>query len=1421
MGSKAMKERNMLFGLLAVRDRKIPLDRLAEVAGQTASAEKDLGSLLVAAGTISEADRKALEQTVDEIIEETGTLHGALQKLNADEEALRSMGESLYGDSSIAETLGLMATSATQMDTVQGATPGERSHMATIVTAADSSTTGVPTIEGSAMDHRSHMETIASVPEGDRSGMATIATAPTGMRSEMQTIASEASQMGTGTGATVAMRRSPADGVTLADLHGGPGGGGSGQAVPAVREHPGRYRAIKTLAQGGMGQIDIVHDKHLGREIALKTLLPGRVSGATVSRTKEGAPTMDLLTVPIIARFLQEAHVTGQLEHPGIIPIYEMGYRDDGTLYYTMKLVKGQSIQDKLKECKDLKDRLQILTHFLDICQAIAYAHSRGVIHRDLKPMNVMIGEFGETTVIDWGIAKVQGERDIHEQGMRETVKKMEAGGTQASVQTMDGATMGSPYYMPPEQAAGRTKEINERADIYALGAILYVILAGVPPYHGMNVREFLAKVAAFPPKPVLEVEPTAPKELAAVVAKAMAHDAKDRYQTASELAEEVQNYLSGGLVSAYDYNFSELLRRFYKKHKRLIQLGSASALALMVFAIAYLFTVTYYLRQEQVLRGEADVARGIAEEQRGIAVANEQEAVRQKGIAETNEQRAERELYFAKVGLAAGSIEERQIGKARAQLATAPAENRNWEWGRLQQAMHTDLMTIKGGGQITGYGNGIIVAGQAQGGIDVTNDQTGERLHRLIELTGTGYAFDFSPSSNRIALLEQTGAHVWDAVSGEKIYHYEDPVEAGRVVVRQASMSADGARYAMLNRDNTVRVVELPGGAELFTAPLRQAAGMSVVLSPDGSRLLTIGQVLGDAGVEVRFEVWDLADNTSIGSAQVPENFPVNAAAFSADNAHVAMAGEAVGVQVWRLDPFEKADELPGRYNVPRTAVFSPDGTRLITGTRDGDIHVLDIATGAKTALMKAHGDQIRSVAFDATGTRVVSASLDRSAKLWEFRGADQAALVPIAEFIGHDEELFDATFSPDGARMVTTSRDRRTKVWDLLAEMELAPASNVVYDQQNGLVAGALGGTAVVWDAATGHRVATLEGHAAGIDMLAFSPASKHLAALGGEKGAKQIIVWNIADGTEAGRQPVADGASRIALSHSGARAAVVLGKTISIMTFDGAAPFESPIAGGIALDGEHRLIAFASPSDSGTEREYDLNVVNFNTSVPVTKRSLGETWAVSLAFNPAASYVAAGLWLKDGAENDLRLTLVPIADGAAEQSIATGHGNEIIAIAFSRDGGLVATGSKDTDIRIFDAATGESRAHIQGHADVVQSLDFSADGARIASASLDGTFMLWNTATGIPEPEVLLLHNQAQTAAGQVIRPDTVRFSADGTSLATLTSGAAVPPYVLRTFPWTEVPAASEGQTPEEYDEALLEHMEAHKRSLWQGK
>ena len=216
-----------------------------------------------------------------------------------------------------------------------------------------------------------------------------------------------------------------------------------------------------------MGRVLLAHDEHLGRDIALKELLPHPVSGSP----GQGASPVRL-AVPHVARFLQEARITGQLEHPAIVPVYELGYRRDGTLYYTMKLVRGKTLSQAIREAGSFQERMKLLSHFLDLCNAIAYAHSRGVIHRDLKPGNVMVGEFGETVVIDWGLAKAKDKEDIHAKEIADAVTAIRLGEESEAVKTVYGDAMGTPAYMSPEQAKGELDKVDERSDVYSLGAV-------------------------------------------------------------------------------------------------------------------------------------------------------------------------------------------------------------------------------------------------------------------------------------------------------------------------------------------------------------------------------------------------------------------------------------------------------------------------------------------------------------------------------------------------------------------------------------------------------------------------------------------------------------------------------------------------------------------------------------------------------------------------------------------------------------------------------------------------------------------------------------------------------------------------------------------------------------------------------------
>jgi hypothetical protein len=295
-------------------------------------------------------------------------------------------------------------------------------------------------------------------------------------------------------------------------------------------EPAGRYTTIEDSGQGGMGKVYLVRDTHLGREVALKELLPQDAvhAGGGVDAANEERVAL--------ARFTREARVTAQLQHPAITPVYELGRRQDGSYYYTMKYVRGKTLAAAIKDAGSLDERLKLLPHFVALCHAIAFAHSRGVIHRDIKPANVMVGDFGETVVVDWGIAKVKGV--VESPSPTPGAPGLEADG----LQTLHGTALGTPAYMPPEQAQGLIGSLDQRSDIYSLGAVMYEILAGRRPFAGTSAREVLTEVLTKPPLPLTKVDPAIPREFVEICEKAMSRVPEERPNSASALAEQVQN---------------------------------------------------------------------------------------------------------------------------------------------------------------------------------------------------------------------------------------------------------------------------------------------------------------------------------------------------------------------------------------------------------------------------------------------------------------------------------------------------------------------------------------------------------------------------------------------------------------------------------------------------------------------------------------------------------------------------------------------------------------------------------------------------------------------------------------------------------------------------------------------------------------
>ncbi len=293
-----------------------------------------------------------------------------------------------------------------------------------------------------------------------------------------------------------------------------------------------RYCRLRLHATGGIGRVWLAHDSELGRDIALKELRPERAEDPTLG-----------------ARFLQEARITGQLAHPGIVPVYELArHPEDRQPFYTMRFVKGHTLtkaarayhQKRAAGQAESLDLLSLLNAFITVCNTVAYAHSRGVIHRDLKGANVILGDFGEVVVLDWGMAKLAGRSEGEALAPALVLDDAEAGGTGHTVQ---GQALGTPAYMAPEQAAGRLDLIDRRTDVYGLGAILYEILTGQPPFTGPDTREVLRKVREEEPAPPRQLCPDMPPALEAICLRALAKSAVDRYAAAGDLAVAVQGW--------------------------------------------------------------------------------------------------------------------------------------------------------------------------------------------------------------------------------------------------------------------------------------------------------------------------------------------------------------------------------------------------------------------------------------------------------------------------------------------------------------------------------------------------------------------------------------------------------------------------------------------------------------------------------------------------------------------------------------------------------------------------------------------------------------------------------------------------------------------------------------------------------------
>ncbi|PKN18751.1 MAG: hypothetical protein CVU65_18200, partial [Deltaproteobacteria bacterium HGW-Deltaproteobacteria-22] len=682
-------------------------------------------------------------------------------------------------------------------------------------------------------------------------------------------------------------------------------------ADPASSPEPAqRYVLRREVGRGGMGRVLLVHDARLDREVALKELVTA--SGKTPGST-------------LVERFLREARLSSRLGHPSIIPVHDMGESADGSPYYTMRFIEGQGFDAALGACTTLQQRLHFLPNFRDVCNALAFAHSRSIIHRDLKPGNIIIGAFGETVVVDWGLAKILGEGSLGGAEPKEPERlesDPEPRKNAPAMQTRVGSILGTPAYMSPEQTLGKHDIIDARSDQYSLGAILYEILTGRPPHQADSIQSMLLKVASEPITPVAELVPLAPRELCVIAEKALAKEPGDRYAFTEELAADLSAYLSGEKVSSYNYTPRELLQRFLRRHRVAVGAGILVILSL----VATLVFMSWAYRRESVARRAATFAQSKETQEREKAQAAQQLAVTQKQRAEEALEQNRVEQRQSHYNLAQATLERARImmGMRRYHEALLLGAA-----SRLHNPVHP-----KSPWHVAGYGD------------------ANPRSHHMLA------------SADAVVLM----AHASTVVSLQNVYRPKSPMAFhGMMSPRHhwMELSPDRSWLVFADGTSTVTLHDLNGGRPTVLAGGHASPVDLAAFGAQGDTLLSVDR-------EGRAVLWRPGSGTKLRSLEMParvEGFSLLALPGTADFLWTTLQGA-----IWRIDAIngrftEVKPAGPGEFD---SVCLHPSGRQVLSTYRDGIVRITRLPDGTTRQVLQLKSGDSYHCAFLDAGARV-----------------------------------------------------------------------------------------------------------------------------------------------------------------------------------------------------------------------------------------------------------------------------------------------------------------------------------------------------------------------------------------------------------------------------------------------------------------
>ncbi|MFO0807852.1 MAG: protein kinase [Gemmataceae bacterium] len=888
------------------------------------------------------------------------------------------------------------------------------------------------------------------------------------------------------------------------------------------------------------------------------------------------------------------------------------------------------------------------------IADALAYAHTQGVLHRDIKPANLLLDLQGSVWVTDFGLAKSADADDL----------------------THAGDVVGTLRYLAPERFEGAG---DHRADVYALGLTLYELLTLRPAFVAENRAKLIESVvAANPPRP-RTINPAIPRDLETIVLKATERNPAARYATAADLADDLRRWADGEPISARP---STAVERAVKWVRRKPALAAAGALlALVVALLAGVGGVAWMWRQAD--RARVTATNAVA----ALEVANRQ--------TETAKDNLDHVLTLRRISLAQSAWRENDIVAAEQLLDECPPAHRQWEWLYVRRLCRSELLTLEGQAkEVRGVcfspdGKWLATAG-SDDTLKVWDVASGA-VAQTIPAKHPG-CICFSPDGRLLAAGLSPGVGVWEVATGRQI------LSAGNNIVRGVCFSPDGKRLATGDHEftNPVKVWEVESGKQVLNPIGHGRLVMSVCYSPDG-------RYLASGSWDSTVKVWDAATGNEVYSFAGESR--VACVRFSPSGDRLAASyGDYAGsgaIRVWDVATGREAITLRGHAKGVDGIQFSPDGRRIVSGSQDRSIKVWDVAGGKELRTYRGHTATVNGVSVSPDGRLLASAGADRTIKLWDMTADPEAAALKLPEvrylhfspdgrrlaatsseatirvwdaatnrevlvLRGHTTTVNGVCFSPDGRRLASASSDGTVKIWDAVEGKETATCGGYsgrvesVCFSPDGESVAAAGGIAdgptagrprdvpaavVVWAARTGRELARLAGHAKGVRSVAFSPDGRFVAA-GGEDGTARV--WDVTAGTEVS-------------TFRGERG------TIRCVCFS---PDGRSLA---AADTPTLFSASGSPSDV---RVWDLDS---GTSVRVFRGHRDQVNNVT--FFPDGRRLAS-------CSRDGTVRLWDLATGQ-EAFVLKGHRTEVIGLSVSPDGRRIVSGDwGDSAVRIWDA-------------------------------------------------------------------------------------------------------------------------------------